>query len=101
MSQPSRPRARGVARRRRRDVPIEPIQTLEDRQLLAPVLAVLSGMGFASLGATIWGWFYVYGAAFFGLAVLMAFCAPYGLSLLGIGWFVCLVSGAIHLNATR
>ena len=43
---------------------------------LAPVLSVLSGMGFATLGATIWGWFYVWGVVFFALAVLVALCAP-------------------------
>ncbi|HKB36777.1 MAG TPA: hypothetical protein VKD72_10000 [Gemmataceae bacterium] len=58
-------------------------------------------MGFASSGATIWGWFYVYGAAFFGLALLIVFCAPYGLAVLGLGWFVCLAIGAMHLNITR
>ncbi len=68
---------------------------------LAPVLAVLSGMAFVSLGATIWGWFYVYGGAFFGLAVLIVFCEPYGLTLLGLGWFVGLVIGSLHLNVTR
>jgi hypothetical protein len=68
---------------------------------LAPVLAVLSGMGFATLGATIWGWFYVWGVAFFALAVLLVWCAPYGLTLLGLGWFVCLVVGSVHLYWTR
>jgi serine/threonine-protein kinase len=68
---------------------------------LAPVLAVLSGMGFATLGATIWGWFYVWALAFFALAVLMPWCAPFGLALLGLGWFVCLVAGSIHLRFTR
>jgi serine/threonine-protein kinase len=68
---------------------------------LAPVLAVLSGMGFATLGATIWGWFYVWAVAFFALAVLMTWCAPFGLALLGLGWFVCLVAGSIHLRFTR
>jgi hypothetical protein len=68
---------------------------------LAPVLAVLSGMGFTTLGATIWGWFYVWGAAFFVLAVVIVLCAPYVLTLLGVGWFVCLVVGSIHLKWTR
>jgi tRNA A-37 threonylcarbamoyl transferase component Bud32 len=71
---------------------------------LAPVLAVLSGMGFATLGATIWGWFYAWGAAFFALAVLMV-CLPfglsYGLTLLGLGWFVALLIGSIQLHYTR
>jgi hypothetical protein len=75
---------------------------LRDRAIpLAPVLAVLSGMGFATLGATIWGWFYVWAVAFFALAVLMTWCAPFGLALLGLGWLVCLVAGSIHLRCTR
>jgi tRNA A-37 threonylcarbamoyl transferase component Bud32 len=68
---------------------------------LAPILAVLSGMGFVTLGATIWGWFYVWGAAFFLLAVLIAVCLPAGLLLLGLGWFVCLTIGSYHLYRTR
>jgi hypothetical protein len=68
---------------------------------LGPVLAVLSGMGFASLGASIWGWFYVWAGAFFALAVLIALWSPYGLTLLGLGWFACLVVGSIHLHCTR
>jgi hypothetical protein len=70
---------------------------------LAPMLAVLSGMGFAMLGATVWGWFYVWATAFFALAVLMV-CppiAPFGLSLLGGGWFVALLVGSIQLHFTR
>src|SRR5207248_4517443 len=68
---------------------------------LAPVLAVLSGMGFVSLGATIWGWFYVWGAGFYGLAVLIALCEPFGLTILGAGWFVALAADAILLRITR
>jgi serine/threonine-protein kinase len=68
---------------------------------LAPVLAVLSGMGFATLGATIWGWFYVWAVGFFALAVLIVLCPTFGLTLLGAGWFVCLVVGSIHLKWTR
>jgi hypothetical protein len=70
---------------------------------LAPILAVLSGMGFATLGASVWGWFYVWATAFFALAVLMV-CppfAPYGLSLLGGGWFVALLVGSIQLHFSR
>jgi serine/threonine-protein kinase len=68
---------------------------------LAPVLAVMSGMGFAMLGAAIWGWFYVWSAAFFLLAVVMVFCAPFGLTLLGVGWALCFFIGAIQLHCTR
>jgi len=74
--------------RQRQDRPIE-------------LLAVLSGMGFAMLGATIWGWFYVWSLAFFLLAIPIALCAPYGLTLLGVGWLVCLAISGIHLHWTR
>ena len=71
---------------------------------MAPVLAVLSGMGFATLGATIWGWFYTWGAAFFFLAVMMV-CLPfgltYGMTLLGCTWFGLLALGSIQLHFTR
>jgi hypothetical protein len=71
---------------------------------MAPILAVLSGMGFASLGATVWGWFYTWAVAFFALAVFMV-CLPWGLTfglmLLGCGWFVALLIGSIQLHFTR
>jgi hypothetical protein len=74
---------------------------LENPVPLAPILAVMSGMGFATLGATIWGWFYVWALAFFGLAVLIVLCEPVGLTVLGAGWFICLLVGALHLHCTR
>jgi serine/threonine protein kinase len=71
---------------------------------MAPILAVLSGMGFATLGASIWGWFYAWAATFFVLAVLMV-CLPfgltYGLTLLGCGWFLALLVGGIQLHFSR
>ena len=42
---------------------------------LAPIKAVLSGMAFMTLGATVWGWCYVWGAFFFLLAIVVTFCA--------------------------
>jgi serine/threonine-protein kinase len=74
---------------------------LEEKLPLAPVLAVLSGMGFATLGATVWGWFYVWALGFFALAVVIALSAPYGLTLLGLGWFACLLAGSIQLRFSR
>jgi tRNA A-37 threonylcarbamoyl transferase component Bud32 len=50
---------------------------LEKPLPLAPVLAVLSGMCFATLGASIWGWFYVWSLIFFSLAVFMV-SVPFG-----------------------
>lgn len=71
---------------------------------LGPMLAVLSGMGFATLGAAVWGWFYTWAVAFFSLAILMVwlpFGVDYGLILLGCGWFVALLVGGIQLHFTR
>jgi hypothetical protein len=72
---------------------------LADR--LPPILAVLSGMGFATLGATIWSWFHVWSLFFFVLALVIVLCAPYGLLLLGLGWFLCLGVGSLHMQWTR
>jgi serine/threonine protein kinase len=68
---------------------------------LAPVAAVMSGMGFTNLGATIWGWFYVWGLAFYCLAAVILLFEPYGLTILGAGWCLCLMIGSIHLRMTR
>jgi serine/threonine-protein kinase len=68
---------------------------------LAPVKAVLSGMVFVALGATVWGWCYVWAGYFFLLAVALTFCGPYGLLVLGIAWMVCLSVCAVHLRWTR
>jgi hypothetical protein len=76
-------------------------QFLDRPAPLAPFLAVLSGVAFMTLGASVWGWFYVWGAAFFGLAIVIALWSPLGMLLLGAGWFVCLVIGSIHLRWTR
>lgn len=74
---------------------------LDEKIPLAPVLAVLSGIGFMTLGATIWGWFYVWGAAFFALAVVTVFFPAFGSLLVGLGWFICLALGSVHLRWTR
>jgi serine/threonine-protein kinase len=68
---------------------------------LVPVKAVLGGVAFMTLGATVWGWCYVWGAFFFLLAVAVTFCGPYGWLVLGLGWLVCLTACAAHLRWTR
>src|SRR5262249_25771906 len=68
---------------------------------LAPVKAVLSGMLFVTLGATVWGWCYAWGAFFFLLAVVLPACGDYGLLVLGVGWMVCLTACAAQLRWTR
>ncbi len=74
---------------------------LEEKIPLGPVLAVLSGIGFMTLGAAIWGWFYVWGAAFFLLALVTVLFPQFGTLLVGIGWFVCLALGSLQLRWTR
>ena len=58
-------------------------------------------MVFVTLGQTTWGWFHVWGAAFFVLAVVIACYATVGQPLLGLGWFVCLTANSVHLRRTR
>lgn len=71
-------------------------------QPLAPFFAVMSGMAFVTLASTIWGWFYFWGAAFFALAVALAWTGtPFGMLLLGALWFVCLLVGSIRLRLKR
>jgi serine/threonine protein kinase len=70
--------------------------------LLAPFLAIMSGMAFLTLGATIWGWLYVWGAGFFGLAVVLAATgSPYGMLFLGLGWFITFTTCGLQLRWTR
>jgi hypothetical protein len=59
-------------------------------------------MAFVTLGAGVWGWWYVWGGAFFGLALLMAVSRmPYGMLCLGVGWFICLSVSSVQLRWTR
>lgn len=73
----------------------------QSTSLLAPFLAVMSGMGFVTLGARIWGWFYVWGGGFFLLGIALAVSGtPLAMLWLGVGWFVCLMVGNLHLRWT-
>jgi serine/threonine-protein kinase len=75
---------------------------LKDKELpLAPLLAVLSGMVFITLGSTMWGWFYLWGGGFFALAVAISVYPEYGQLWLGTLWFVCLAVESLHLRWTR
>jgi serine/threonine protein kinase len=77
-------------------------QILDNALPLTPILAVMSGMAFVTLGATIWGWLYLGGAAFFGLAVFLAATrSPLGMLLVGLGWFLCLLLCSVQLRAGR
>jgi serine/threonine-protein kinase len=68
---------------------------------LAPLLAVLGGMVFITLGSTMWGWFYLWGGGFFALAVAISRYPAYGQLWLGTLWFVCLAVESLHLRWTR
>jgi serine/threonine-protein kinase len=68
---------------------------------LAPLLAVLGGMVFITLGSTMWGWFYLWGGGFFALAVAISIYPDYGQLWLGTLWFVCLAVESLHLRWTR
>ena len=68
---------------------------------LAPLLAVLSGMVFITLGSTMWGWFYLWAGGFFALAVAISRYPAYGQLWLGTLWFVCLAVESLHLRWTR
>ena len=68
---------------------------------LAPLLAVLGGMVFITLGSTMWGWFYLWGGGFFALAVAISIYPEYGQLWLGTLWFVCLAVESLHLRWTR
>ncbi|MGE3807358.1 MAG: protein kinase [Gemmataceae bacterium] len=82
-------------------VAVRAILGVDDTLPMAPFLAVLSGMVFITLGTTIWGWFYVWGGLFFLLAGLIAWFPLVGQIILGLGWFVCLSLGSLHLRWTR
>jgi hypothetical protein len=67
--------------------------------LLAPMLAVMSGMAFITLGASIWGMLYIWGAGFFTLALVLAWCeSRWGLFWVGLGWFLSLLHGSWQLG---
>jgi serine/threonine-protein kinase len=69
------------------------------RELLAPMLAVLSGFAFITLGASIWGFLYLWGGLFFGLAGLLAYAkSEWGVFWVGLGWFLCLLHGSRRLG---
>jgi hypothetical protein len=68
---------------------------------MGPVLSVLSGMGFVMLGTSIWGRFYLWALGFFVLAIITAIFPSYGLTLVGLGWLICLVGGAVQMNLDR
>jgi serine/threonine protein kinase len=67
--------------------------------LLGPMLAVMSGMAFITLGASIWGFLYLWGGLFFVLAIALAVTqSHWGLFWVGLGWFLCLLHGSRQLG---
>jgi hypothetical protein len=74
----------------------------DEQRLLAPMLAVMSGFAFMTLGASIWGILYIWGAGFFALAIALAFTnSQWGLFWVGLGWFLCLVHSSRQLGKKK
>jgi serine/threonine protein kinase len=70
--------------------------------LLAPMLAVMSGMSFTTLGASIWNLLYLWGVAFFVLAIVLAYTqSDWGLFWVGLGWFLCLLHCSRQLGTKK
>jgi serine/threonine-protein kinase len=66
---------------------------------LYPYWAILSGVGFFAMGSSYWGWFYVFGMAFFVLAALLPFWPPAGPLGFGVLWAGSLVIIGLRLRA--
>jgi serine/threonine protein kinase len=65
---------------------------------LYPSWAILSGLAFFVMGSNYWGWCYAFGAAFFGLALLMPLMLPVASLAYGVLWTAVLVSIGLHLR---
>ena len=63
-----------------------------------PYWAILSGLALFVMGTRYWGRCYLFGAAFFVLAVLMPFFIKWSPLVFGLLWFSCLVSIGRHLR---
>ncbi|CAN5485394.1 serine/threonine-protein kinase [soil metagenome] len=79
------------------------IAWLWDREeLLAPMLAVMSGMAFTTLAVSIWSLLYLWGGAFFVLAIVLAYShSDWGLFWVGLGWFLCLLHCSRQLGTKK
>jgi hypothetical protein len=66
--------------------------------LIYPSMTVLSGMAFFIMGSNYWGRCYAVGAAFFVLAVMMAFYLEYAPLAFGLLWSVALTGMGLHLR---
>jgi hypothetical protein len=70
----------------------------DDELTVYPPLAVLSGLGFIMMGGSYWGYFYLMGAAFLILALLMSFYLLLAPLEFGIVWATCFIAVGLHLR---
>jgi eukaryotic-like serine/threonine-protein kinase len=66
--------------------------------LIYPSMTILSGMAFFIMGSNYWGRCYALGAAFFVVAVVMAFDLEYAPLAFGLVWTVALLATGVHLR---
>ncbi len=66
--------------------------------LIYPISAMLSGMAVFTMGSNYWNRYYLFGMAFFVLALLMPFHLQWAPLELGTLWAVCLVAIGLHLR---
>ena len=63
-----------------------------------PYWATLTGFAFFIMGTRYWGRCYLFGTAFFVLALLMPFILPWSALAFGLLWSTCLVLIGLHLQ---
>ena len=66
--------------------------------VLYPYWAVLSGFAFCITAASYWGWAYIFGAAFFVLAMILPFIPAASPLAFGSLWALCLIIMGLRLK---
>ncbi len=63
-----------------------------------PHLASITGLAFFAMGSVYWGWFYLFGIAFWTLAFVMQQQTEYAQPMFGIAWALALSAIGIYLR---
>ncbi len=61
-------------------------------------LAVITGLAFFVMGSVYWGWFYLFGLAFWALAFVMHQQVEYAQPMFGIAWALALSAIGLYLQ---
>ncbi len=69
-----------------------------DTNSFYPAWSILSGVIFFVLGGSLWGRCYLFGVAFFALAVVLPLCLHWSAVPFGLLWCACLIRLAFHLR---